>query len=58
MSHFTLQLVEDMEFDVVLTWAETFAVPFDTSQWLDDDWVEMEDALRVAVAEAMENIGK
>ncbi len=52
------QLVEDMAFDVVLTWAETLAIPHNVQYWLDDEWPDKEDELRVAVAEAMGKVGK
>ena len=54
VSDICLMLVEDMAFDTLLTWAETLAVPHDVRFWLDDEWPDKEDALRVAVAEAME----
>lgn len=58
MTHFALQLVEDMEFDVLIAWADILKVPHDEHTWMDDDWTYFENDLRVAVAEAMEKVGK
>ncbi len=58
MSNFTLQLVEDMEFDVLIAWADILNVPHDEHAWMDDDWTYFENDLRVAVAGAMEKVGK
>lgn len=58
MSHFTLQLVEDMEFDVLIVWADILKVPHDEEAWLADEWIVDENELRVAVAEAMRKVGK
>lgn len=55
MSDFTLQPVEDMEFDVLIAWADRLGVPHEEQFYGDAD---TEDALRVAVAEAMEKVGK
>ncbi len=58
MSNFTLQLVEDMEFDVLIAWADILDVPHDENYWTDDDMPDKTDDLRVAVAGAMEKVGK
>ncbi len=58
MSHFALQLVEDMEFDVLIVWADILKVPHDENYWTDDDMPDKTDELRVAVAGAMEKVGK
>ncbi len=58
MSHFTLQIVEDMEFDVLIAWADILSVPHDEHTWMDDDWIDFEDKLRVAVGNAMGKVGK
>ena len=58
MSDLATQFVEDLEFDTLLVWADILKVSPDENQWLDDDWPDREDDLRVAVAEAMGKVGK
>ena len=58
MSDFALQLVEDMEFDVLIAWADILTVPHDENQWLDDEYPDKTDELRVAVADAMGKVEK
>ncbi len=58
MSDFALQLVEDMEFDVLIAWADILKVPHDENQWLDDEYPDKTDELRVAVADAMGKVEK
>lgn len=52
---FWTQFVEDMTLDVLCFWADILNVEYD--QWLDDEWPDREDDLRVAVAEAMGKVG-
>ncbi len=47
-----------MCFDSLIKWAIELNVPERHAEWLDDEWQDKEDALRVAVAEAMEKVGK
>ena len=58
MNEFALYFVEDMEFNTLLTWANILAVPHHENYWNDDDEPDKTDELRVAVAEAMEKVGK
>ena len=58
LSDLILQLVEGMDFDTVMDWADIFKIPHLVDQWHDDNWCETEDELRVAVAEAMGKVGK
>ena len=58
MSHFTQQLVEDMEFHVLIAWADILNVPHDENYWNGDDMPDKTDDLRVVVAEAMDKVGK
>ncbi len=53
-----VQLVEDLELGSLIGWADIFGVEHDEEQWLDDEWPDREDELRVAVAEAMQRVGK
>ena len=52
------QFVEDLEFDVLLGWADLFKVEHNEKHWLDDEWPDKEDELRVEVADSMGKIGK
>jgi len=59
------QLVEGMTYDVLFAWADQLGVTYNKHYWidnkdfwLDDDWPENEDELRVAVVDAMERVGK
>ncbi len=52
------QFVEDLDFDMLIDWADILNVEHDEKNWLDDEWPDKENELRVAVAEAMRNIGK
>ncbi len=60
MSELWTQLVEDMDFATVVTWADILKVDhYDImGDPLDDELPDKEDELRVAVAEAMGGIGK
>ncbi len=46
--------VDDIPFLTLAKWADSLGVSHNESQWLDDEWPDKEDELRVAVAEAME----
>lgn len=50
--------INTINFAGLVKLADKLDVPHDESQWLDDDWTFREDLLRVAVAEAMEKVGK
>ena len=52
------QFVDDLSFDVLLSWADMLGVEHDEKQWLDDEWPNRDSELRVEVGEAMESIGK
>ena len=52
------QLVEDMDFDVLLEWANLFEIQPDQLSWPDDLWPDQEAGLRVNVAEAMRKVGE
>jgi len=52
------QFVGDLNFEVLIIWADILKVPHNESQWLDDDFPDKTDELRVAVAEAMGKMGK
>ncbi len=52
------QDVELMGFRALVNWADKLGVPHDEDQWLDDEWPDKENELRVAVAEAMGRTGK
>ncbi len=58
MNDLITQFVEDMHMDTLITWAAILSVPHDKYSWLDDEWPDKEDELRVAVAEAMQKVGK
>ncbi len=51
------QFVTDLDFDVLIVWADLLGVDHDEQQWLGDMWVEREVDLRTAVVEAMGKIG-
>ena len=50
--------VECLDFDTLIAIADRFDVPHDEHTWMDNDWIHFEDELRVAVADAMEKVGK
>lgn len=50
--------VDTVNFAGLIKMADKYGVPHNEDQWLDDDWPFREDLLRVAVAEAMEKVGK
>ena len=47
------QFIEDLDFDVLIIWADTLEVEHDEELWLDDMWPDKENELRVAVGEAL-----
>ena len=51
-------IVEDMGFDTLIKVAKKLNVPHDEIHWDSSMGPDKEDALRVAVAEAMEKVGK
>ena len=51
------QLIEDMDFDVVVEWAKILEVEVNPPP-LGDMWPDWENELRVEVAEAMEKVGQ
>ena len=57
-NHVIEQLVDDMEFDTLIVWADILKVPHNENYWTDDDMPDKTDELRVAVAEAMGKVGK
>ncbi len=51
-------IVETLPFMTVIAIANILKVPHNYTEWLDDDFPDKKDELRVAVAEAMEKVGK
>ncbi len=51
-------IVETMEFKSLIAIADILGISHNYGEWLDDDWHDKENDLRVAVTEAMERIGK
>ncbi len=49
----TTNFVESVSFETLIAMANTMKVPHDEESWLDDEYPGKEDALRVAVAEAL-----
>ena len=58
MTDFCEQFVEDLEFDVLIGWADIFNIDHDYKSWLDDDYPEKESELRGQVADAMNKVGR
>jgi hypothetical protein len=52
------QFVEDLDFDVLITWADILEVEHDEGIWLDDMWPEKEGELREEVGDAMRKVGE
>lgn len=55
------QFVENIEFDMLMALACLLHIGRDVAHvpdWLDDEWPDREDKLRVAVAEAMMKVGQ
>ncbi len=53
----TTNFVEKLDFDTLVVWAKLLEVECDVDMWLDDDYPDKDDELRVNVAEAMMKIG-
>jgi hypothetical protein len=51
------QFVEDLDFDVLIVWADILGVEHDENSWLDDMWPELEGELREKVGDAMATVG-
>lgn len=51
MSDYT-QYYENLDFDSLIVEADMLGVSHDQESWLDDEWPEAEDALRVRVINA------
>lgn len=52
------QFVSDLDFEVLIIWADILNVEHDEDMWLDDMWTDCEDELRVEVAEAVRKVGE
>ena len=52
------QFVSDLEFDVLIIWADVLDVEHDENMWLDDMWTDAENELRVQVGDAMRKVGE
>ncbi len=50
--------MEAMDFPTLIKVANKLNVPHNVERWIDDDYPDKEDELRVAVAESMEKVGK
>ncbi len=57
MTDLITQLIDDMEFDVVVEWAKILEVEVNPPP-LGDMWPDWQNELRVEVAEAMEKVGQ
>ncbi len=54
----TETFVESMSLTQVVAWADILGVEHDKESWLDDEYLEKEDDLRVRLAVAMTQIGE
>ena len=52
------QFVEDLDFDVLIIWADILGVEHEEKSWLDDMWPDKESELRVEVMNAMAKVGE
>ena len=50
--------VESMSLAQVIAWANILGVEHDKESWLDDEYPEKEDNLRVSLAEKMAQVGE
>lgn len=50
--------VEELDFDILIAWADILKVRHDEDVWLDDVWPDKEDQLRVEVGDAMAKVGR
>lgn len=53
-----LQLVEAFSLEQLIAWADLLGVQDTIEQWLDDDYPDKENELRVDVAEAFMKVGE
>ena len=52
------QFIEDLDFEVLIVWADILDVEHEENLWLDDMWPELEGELRVEVGDAMRKVGQ
>ena len=57
LNDFVTQFVEDLDFDVLIGWADMFGIDHDYKSWLDDDYPDKESELREQLVEAMLKVG-
>ncbi|KKM86007.1 hypothetical protein LCGC14_1283390 [marine sediment metagenome] len=50
------QFVDELDFDMLIILARGLGLPFDHTQWTDDQWPDKEDELRVALAERLQEV--
>ncbi len=53
----TDSFVESMSLTLVIAWANLLGIEHDKESWLDDEYPEKEDDLRVSLAEKMAQVG-
>lgn len=46
-------IFEDMDFEILIIWANLYKVEHDEDSWLDDEWTDKESSLRQEVSDAM-----
>jgi len=49
-------LIENMDFDELIIWANSLKVDHNEEIWFDDMWPDLEDNLRLEVAEALTRV--
>ena len=54
----TDKFVESMSLTLVIAWANVLGVEHDKESWLDDEYPEKENDLRVRLATAMARVGE
>ena len=47
-------LIDSLSFSAIIQWADTYDIPHYEDQWLDDEWPDREDELRVQVKECVQ----
>lgn len=52
------QFIEDLDFEVLIIWADILGVEHEEDMWLDDMWTDCESELRAEVGDAMRKVGK
>ena len=52
------QFIEDLDYDVLVAWANIFEVEVNPPSLLDDMWLDWESELRVEVGDAMREVGQ